>query len=55
MPERSCDVCGKTKPLDGGKTCDNGHFVCKQCVHKNDNVFGSGPLKRCPIDKTPLK
>jgi hypothetical protein len=48
-------MCGKTKDLQGGKTCDNGHFVCKHCVHKNDGMFGSNLLKSCPIDKTPLK
>ena len=31
MPERVCDSCGKKKDVGGGKTCENGHFLCKAC------------------------
>ena len=26
MSRRTCDTCGKDKPLEGGKTCTKGHF-----------------------------
>src|SRR4051812_29329998 len=32
MSQRVCDECGKTKEVSGGKTCENGHFVCKDCL-----------------------
>jgi hypothetical protein len=54
MAQRSCDVCGKQKDLEGGKTCENGHFVCKQCINKSAGIF-SKPLDRCPLDKSKLK
>lgn len=28
MPKRRCDACGKEKDVSGGKTCENGHFIC---------------------------
>lgn len=45
MPKRICDVCGKNKDVEGGKTCEKGHFVCRA---------DSGRTK-CPICKTKLK
>src|SRR2546430_867694 len=33
MSGRTCDTCGKDKPLSGGKTCSKGHFTCKDCAH----------------------
>jgi hypothetical protein len=53
MSQRTCDACGKTKELQGGKTCDKGHFICKQCV--GTSGFLSSARTKCPIDKTPLK
>jgi len=34
MPRRTCDACGKEKDVSGGKTCERGHFICKDCVWK---------------------
>jgi hypothetical protein len=33
MPKRLCVVCAKEKDLEGGKTCEKGHFVCKGCAY----------------------
>jgi hypothetical protein len=51
--QRTCDVCGETKDLHGGKTCEKGHFVCKTCVGSS-GMFSSAKTK-CPIDDTKLK
>lgn len=45
MPKRICDVCGKETEVHGGKTCENGHFVCAKHVHAG--MFST--LKTCPI------
>lgn len=42
MPKRICSACGKEKDVRGGKECENGHFICKQCVW-------SGLSKECPL------
>jgi len=54
MAERNCDVCGKKKSVEGGKTCENGHFICKNCVYETQGLF-SGPRKQCPLDKKTLR
>jgi hypothetical protein len=53
MAERLCDVCGKKKDIEGGTTCEKGHFICKSDVYSGV-IFISGK-KHCPIDKTPLR
>ena len=55
MAKRVCDMCGKEKELHGGKTCEKGHFVCKQCVWADSGVFTSNEKKKCPICEKPLK
>jgi rubrerythrin len=53
MPiERICDACGKSKKLSEGKTCDNSHFICKQCRY---NGVLSNDKTTCPLCKTKLK
>lgn len=52
MAERVCDSCGKTKKLEGGKTCETGHFICYNC--RNVGVFSSGRTV-CPICKKKLR
>ena len=32
MTKRNCDHCGKQKPLEGGKVCSMGHFICKDYI-----------------------
>lgn len=56
MSTRNCDACGKVKPLKGGKTCENGHFICRDCVWAGTGggLFGSGK-KYCPLCKKPLR
>lgn len=34
---RTCDTCGKDKPLSGGKTCRDGHFTCKNCAYGHEH------------------
>ena len=35
MASRTCANCGKSKDTIGGKTCDNGHFVCHSCTSRH--------------------
>lgn len=53
MAERVCDVCGKKKDMDGDKTCQKSHFICKSCVYSG--VILISEKKHCPLDKTPLR
>jgi len=46
MSERVCDKCGKKKDQLGGKTCSNGHFICKSCAEGHSH---------CPLDRHTLK
>jgi hypothetical protein len=46
MAERECAINGKKKDIAGGKTCEKGHFICK------DHAYGK---KHCPLDGTRLK
>lgn len=55
MSKRICDSCGKEKKLKGGKTCDNGHFICKDCVYENWNIITGGKRKQCPLCNKPIK
>ena len=52
MPKRTCDACGKEKDVSGGKTCENGHFVCNSCC--NMGAFSSS-RSTCPLCKKSLK
>jgi len=54
MGSRTCDNCGNSKEVSGGKTCESGHFICHNCVTKDVGVFGSA-LKHCPLCKRSLK
>jgi hypothetical protein len=56
MSERICDNCGEKKNVAGGKTCENGHFICKECVWKGTGggFFGNG-LKTCTLCQKPLR
>lgn len=55
MSKRICDSCGKKKNVKGGKTCTNGHFICKKCVYETQGAIFGGPRKQCPLCKKPLK
>lgn len=37
MSKRTCDACGKDKPLEGGKSCTKGHFTCKDCAYHHEH------------------
>jgi len=51
-----CDSCGKEKDVKGGRTCENGHFICKDCVWAGVGFMGFGSdLKYCPLCKKPLR
>jgi len=54
MSTRICDKCGKSKDISGGKTCENGHFICKSCVWETSG-FLSGPRESCPLCHKKLK
>ena len=53
--KRHCDACGKEKELQGGKTCEKGHFICKSCVTTHYGVFGNDTRSKCPVCSKPLK
>jgi hypothetical protein len=53
MARRGCDVCGKDKEVSGGKICEKGHFICKECVYSG--VIFISERATCPICKKPLK
>jgi hypothetical protein len=53
MAERICDVDGRKESLEGGKTCESGHFICKKHVYSG--VILIDEKKRCPICKKPLR
>jgi hypothetical protein len=53
MAKRVCDVCGKDKDVSGGKTCEKGHFVCKDDVYSGVIIISEKAY--CPICKKPLR
>ena len=53
MAERICDACGKKRDVSGGKTCEKGHFICKDCVYSGVVIIDE--KKYCPICKKPLR
>jgi hypothetical protein len=53
MAERICDACGKKRDTHGGKTCEKGHFVCKECVYSG--VILIDEKKSCPVCRRPLR
>jgi len=56
MPRRMCDSCGKERDVSGGRTCENGHFICKECVYPSGfSALISGPRNQCPLCKKYLR
>ena len=56
MSQRTCDSCGKAKDVSGGKTCEKGHFICKDCVWKGTGGgFVGGGKTSCPLCSKPLR
>jgi transposase-like protein len=53
MSRRTCDACGKDHDVNGGKTCEKGHFVCKNCVYSGVIIISE--RAHCPICKNPLR
>lgn len=51
MPKRVCDAWGKSKDVNGGKTCEKGHFICSSCK----SVGWGSTRSQCPLCKKPLK
>lgn len=33
MATRICAKCGKEHDVQGGKICEKGHFICKNCAY----------------------
>lgn len=52
MAKRICDACGNERSVKGGKTCENGHFICRTCLDMG--LFG-GTRKQCPLCEKRLK
>jgi hypothetical protein len=56
MSQRNCAECGKAKDVSGGKECESGHFICKECLWKGTMGGGFGDAKKyCPLCKKPLR
>jgi hypothetical protein len=56
--KRICDSCGKEKEVRGGKTCEQGHFICKTCVSQRIGIFDAlvlGSKPTCPLDGKSLR
>lgn len=53
MSVRNCDACGKKKETQGGRTCEKGHFVCKDCVYSG--IILISEKKYCPLCKKSLR
>jgi hypothetical protein len=53
MSQRTCDACGKAKDVSGGRTCEKGHFICKDCVYSG--VIFISERQACPLCKKPLR
>ncbi len=55
MAKRNCAKCGKDKDVDGGRVCENGHFICKQCVYTGGSgILGHSAITSCPLCKKKL-
>jgi hypothetical protein len=55
MAQRVCDSCGKDKPVEGGRTCESGHFICKECVWAGSGFLSQNDKKYCPVCKKKLR
>jgi hypothetical protein len=55
MPQRTCDSCGKEKDVTGGRTCEKGHFLCKDCVWSAPALIGHTDRTSCPLCGKPLR
>ena len=49
MAKRLCIQCNKEKDLTGGRVCENGHFICAQCVHGEGLAILGPSLVSCPL------
>jgi len=55
VAKRTCDACGKNQYIEGGKTCENGHFICKKCVWEGVTLLSGSDKKYCPLCKKRLR
>ncbi|MCU1347515.1 MAG: hypothetical protein JWO56_545 [Acidobacteria bacterium] len=55
MARRTCDSCGHTHDTSGGKTCESGHFICKDCYWAPSGVIIVRSLKYCPLCNRTLR
>lgn len=56
MSSRKCDNKGDVKPVKDGKECENGHFICKDCIYEGIGFLGFGSvMKYCPLCGTTLR
>jgi hypothetical protein len=56
MRQRICDSCGQEKDVKGGRTCENGHFICYDCVNKDVGFLTPfRDLKYFPLCDKPLR
>jgi len=56
ISKRICSNCGKEKDVPDGITCENDHFIYKNCVYAGISFMGfESALAICPFYKKPLK
>ena len=56
MATRTCDYKGHVRDLSGGRVCESGHFICKECVWggTGGGFFGGG-MQTCPLCRKRLR
>ena len=55
MAHRTCANCGKQKLPKGERICENGYFICKDCVWSESGLLSKKEIRRCSIDQTSLR
>lgn len=55
MSKRVCANCGKEKDVSGGRMCEKGHFICRNCVYEGSGLIFTHEKYTCPLCKKPLK
>lgn len=51
MSKRTCDSCGKTRELRGGKVCEKrSHFLCSSCANPTGHLgLFTFPKSKCLV------
>ena len=55
MATRTCDYKGHVRDLSGGRVCESGHFICKECVWGGPRRVLGGGMQTCPLCRKRLR